>query len=449
MVVTPWGDSDSLRARRLRPGPGKARADVEQNQRWRLYGATIALVAEKGYQATTLAELCSLSGVSSRSFYGLFASKHELFLETLKAVIELAIEYAVSNEALSTGQAGGTDDDWDVQARRGFDAFIEMVVAQPATARVMLIEAYAAGPEAMAPIEAATEGFEWLTRQTAERSPERAGMPPEMVTAHTGASREIACTRLRQGREMELPGLLDEMWDLISAYRPPPEPLRSVGRAPAPGSESLEAHDHAERAIRAFAVVGAEKGYGATTIDEVVARAGMSATTFYDNFAGKEDILMAAIDSAGAQTVAAAMPPFERAADWPQGLRAAYGAVFNFLASRPALARLVMSEIYAAGPAAVERRVEAMRPFRALIARGIERAPETPRIAPELIAGGIATLVYRAIRDGGPETLPALAPLATYITLAPFLGAEKASRVANGSGRRERPLPQGANTLMT
>ena len=27
----------------------------------------------------------------------------------------------------------------------------------------MLIEAYAAGPEAMAPIEAAMEGFEWLT----------------------------------------------------------------------------------------------------------------------------------------------------------------------------------------------------------------------------------------------------------------------------------------------
>ncbi len=447
MVVTPWGDSESLRARRLRPGPGKARAQVEQNQRQRLYGATIALVAEKGYQATTLAELCSLSGVSSRSFYDLFASKHELFLETLKAVIELAVAYAVSNEALGTNRGEGPEGDWEVEARRGFDAFIEMVVAQPATARVMLIEAYAAGPEAMAPIERAMEGFEWLTRQTAERSPERAGMLPEMITAHTGASREIASARLRQGRERELPRLLDEMWDLISAFRPPPESLRSSGRAPAPGSESLDAHDHAERAIRAFAVVVAEKGYARTTVDEVVARAGMSATTFYDNFAGKEDILVAAIDSAAAQTVAAAVPPFERAADWPHGLRAAYNAVFNFLASRPALARLVMSEIYAAGPAAVERRVEAMRPFRAMIEQGLERRPETPRIAPELIAGGISTLAYRAIRDHGPESLPALTPLATYITLAPFLGAEEACRVANGSGRRERPLPQGASTL--
>jgi AcrR family transcriptional regulator len=271
-----------------------------------------------------------------------------------------------------------------------------------------------------------------------------------MVTAHIGASREIASARLRQGREQELPGLLDEMWHLISSYRPPPDPLRSVGRTPASQSESLDAHDHAERAIRAFALVVAETGYAATTVDEVVARAGMSATTFYDNFAGKEDILMAAIESAAAQTVAAAIPPFERAGDWPQGLRSAYNAVFNFFASRPALARLVMSEIYAAGPAAVERRVEAMRPFRALIERGLELAPETPRIAPELIAGGIATLAYRAIRDGGPEALPALTPLATYITLAPFIGAEEACRAANATGRRDRARPQQrANPLLT
>jgi hypothetical protein len=64
------------------------------------------------------------------------------------------------------------------------------------------------------------------------------------------------------------------------------------------------------------------------------------------------------------------------------------------------------------------------------------------------MAGGIATLAYRAIRDGGPETLPALAPLATYITLAPYLGAQEACRLANGSGRRERAVPLNANSVI-
>ena len=45
---------------------------------------------KRGTRRRPSAELCSLSGVSSRSFYDLFAGKHELFLETLKAVIELA-----------------------------------------------------------------------------------------------------------------------------------------------------------------------------------------------------------------------------------------------------------------------------------------------------------------------------------------------------------------------
>ena len=187
-------------------------------------------------------------------------------------------------------------------------------MAQPAAARMGLIEAYAAGPEALAPLERAVEGFEWLARQTLAQSPERAGMPPEMVSAHIGAMREIASTRLREGREAELPGLMDELWSLIQSYRPTAAALRLARRPPRPQSESLEAHDHAERALRAFAVVVAEKGYAATTVDEVVKRAAMSATTFYANFHGKEDALMAAIDSAGAQMVAAVVPAFRRAA---------------------------------------------------------------------------------------------------------------------------------------
>jgi hypothetical protein len=42
---------------------------------------------------------------------------------------------------------------------------------------------------------------------------------------------------------------------------------------------------------------------------------------------------------------------------------------------------------------------------------------------------------YRRIRDSGPESLPGLAPLCTYIALSPFIGPEEACRVANGDGR--------------
>jgi len=445
MVATPWGDSGALREKRLPPGPGRPREEVLANQRERLYGAMVASVAKRGYLATTVNDLVEISGVSSRTFYDLYPDKKACFLATLQAIIEAAAAYAVQSVSELDPQAparvGAPDGsgqevkDWEQQARIGFDAFAEMIALQPAAARLAFLETYAAGPEAIALIENAASGFEWLARQMLEQSPERAGMPAEMITAHIGAQQEIARTRLRRGEEAELPGLMDEIWELLLSYRPPPEPLRLTGRAPRFGAETIDAHDHAERALRAFAVVASEEGYVNTTVEAVLKRAQMSATTFYANFAGKEDATLAAIDSACSQIMAAVLPAFRRAPDWPHGVRAGFGALCNFLASRPAMAQLIAVEVYAAGSTAVERRSETLQPLEKFIGEGFERGPGAPVLATEAIAGATFTLVYKRLRDSGPASLPTLAPLLTYITLSPFIGAEEACRVANGDGR--------------
>lgn len=445
MVLTPWGDSESLRDRKLRPGPGVPREQVLSNQRERLFGAMVAAVAKRGYQATTVGDLVEISGISSRTFYDLFADKQACFLATLEAIIEAAIGYAAQSlgEAVEDPAPGGVvlpespaaGPDWEDRAKQGLDAFAEMIAAQPAAARLALVEVYAAGPAALAPIEQAITGFEWLTRQVLQQSPERADMPAEMIMALMGAQQEMARNRVREGREQELPALTRELWDELLAYRPPPQPLRLAGRPPKFQPETIDAHDHAERALRALAAVMAEEGYANTTVDAVLKRAQMSATTFYAHFDGKEDAMLAGIDSAGAQTMAAVMPAFRRAPDWPNGMRAAYGAFFNFLASRPTLANLLMVEAYGAGQAAMEHRAAVLRPLEELIAGGFELAPETPRLGAEGIAGGVYSLTYRKLREGGTETLPGLAPICTYITLSPFIGADEACRAANGDGR--------------
>jgi AcrR family transcriptional regulator len=457
MTVTPWGRSELLRDRRLPPGPGATRENVVASQRERLFGAMVASVAERGYEATRVADLVAISGVSSRTFYDLFPDKQACFLATLEAIIQAAVSYTAQTAGEGEGEratagvvlppepdAGAAS--WEERARRGFRAFAEMVARQPAAARLGLIEAYAAGPEAMVPLEQAVAGFTWLTRRMLEQSPERAEMPAEMVSAHIGAQQEIARTRLLQGREGELPQLTDELWELMMSYRPPPRPLRLSGRPPKPRPEGIDAHDHAERALGAFTAVVAEQGYAGTTVDAVLKRAQMSATTFYAHFRGKEDAMLAAIDTAGAQMVAAILPPFRRAPDWPEGIRAGFVALCSFLASRPATARLLMVEVYAAGPAAVGRRAETLRPLEALASEGYRHASGTPPIVAEAVAGAVFSLAYGRIRDSGPESLPSLAPLCTYIALSPFIGAEQACRVANGEDRGKgrtgaNPLP--------
>ena len=64
MVMTPWGDATELRTKKMRPGGGSRDARTEQSQRERLFAAMVATVAEKGYEATTVADVAELSGVS-------------------------------------------------------------------------------------------------------------------------------------------------------------------------------------------------------------------------------------------------------------------------------------------------------------------------------------------------------------------------------------------------
>lgn len=179
----------------------------------------------------------------------------------------------------------------------------------------------------------------------------------------------------------------------------------------------------------------AEHGYANTTVEMVCKLAVMSPRTFYAHFSSKDDALFAAIDSASAQLIAAIMPNFRRNADWTQGVRAAFGDFFGFLASRPTMTKLLMVEIYGAGPAALERREEALRPLQLLLAEGRARVPQVPPIAIQAIAGGVYRLTYKQIRESGPESLPYLAPICTYMTLAPFIGAEAAGEAANSDGR--------------
>src|SRR4029079_9057347 len=96
-----------------------------------------------------------------------------------------------------------------------------------------------------------------------------------------------------------------------------PEPLRPSERSPKVQPAMPDAHDHAERALRALAKVMAERGYSGATVEAVLKRAQMSATTFYANFAGKDDAMLAAIDSACSQIMAATLAAFRRGAHWP------------------------------------------------------------------------------------------------------------------------------------
>jgi AcrR family transcriptional regulator len=91
MTQNSWGQADDLRVRRLRPGYRLPRESVERNRRWRLLGSRVAVVAERGYEATTVSHVVEVSGVSRTAFYRLFANQEECFVAAVDEILEFAI----------------------------------------------------------------------------------------------------------------------------------------------------------------------------------------------------------------------------------------------------------------------------------------------------------------------------------------------------------------------
>lgn len=118
------------------------------------------------------------------------------------------------------------------------------------------------------------------------------------------------------------------------------------------------------RLLAAVAHVIGERGYAATTVADVVREAGVSRTTFYEHFAGKEACFLEAyrhgmevLDAEVGRAVAGAGD------DWRAQLRAGIRAYLGTLAADPATARTWLLEIHHAGEAALAERTAGIRRF--------------------------------------------------------------------------------------
>ncbi|HEX5762333.1 MAG TPA: TetR/AcrR family transcriptional regulator [Solirubrobacterales bacterium] len=429
---TPWGNADQLRERMLRPGPGMPRDEVARNQRERLFGAMVGAVATKGYEETTVADVLELSGVSRSAFYEHFRDKEECFLATFQGISEQAM--SLIEDELQKGDGNGS---WEGRARRALERTLTTIVNERAAAGLCFDGIYTAGEPGRKALEGVLGEFEGVAAKTIAKV-RGEELPNEMICGLVGGAQAVIQIQLRRDEDDSLPGLADDLLAWALSYQAPPIKLRLAGRRPRAGDGSpppFVAYSQAERIIRALAACAKERGYPAVTIAEIAARASISQATFYSHFTDKEDALLAALDSAAAQMLGVVMPASRRAPDWPHSVRAAIGALCAFGAAEPDLACLAAVESYAAGPLILDERDRTLEMVRALLAPGYELAPDTNPLVGDAVIGAIWGLVYNKICKDGPRSLPEVAPLASYMALAPFVGAERAAEIANGDGR--------------
>jgi AcrR family transcriptional regulator len=167
--------------------------------------------------------------------------------------------------------------------------------------------------------------------------------------------------------------------------------------------------------VEAMIEEAAKRGYPAVTISHVVERARVARRTFYEHFESKEACFLAAYDYTAEQMITPLDAAFDPVDDVLERADTYVVAVLAALAARPSLARMLVIEVGAGGPAAIGHRLEMHRRIAAAIvelnvrtrARGVDVPAVTPHRALAIV-GALVELMHAGIRDRGARRLPEL-----------------------------------------
>jgi AcrR family transcriptional regulator len=179
----------------------------------------------------------------------------------------------------------------------------------------------------------------------------------------------------------------------------------------------------------AIAELTSERGYEATKIADIVGRAGVARKTLYDNFDGKEDVFLAAFETATEDLETSVEEACRSGGDWQDGVKAGLAALLGAIAERPATARLCLIEALSATPASAARYESTLERFVGLLRRATPRDTGLPETIEETLVGGVAWILSQQMRRGEGQQAANLLPELSEFVLSPYLGVSDPNRV--------------------
>jgi AcrR family transcriptional regulator len=410
--------------RKLKPGPGLSREAVAVDQKMRLRLALADLAAESGFDAVTVRGLMRRANISTSTFYNHYDSVEGCFADIVGNTIR--------GVAIDIEQIQNVDGDAAGALRSALRFLMERLAREPQVARLVFIEAFAAGPRVLDEMSSALGELEAVLARSFALAPR-----PVVGTTHlaagliAGALGIIRRTTLA-GRAEELPALSDELTDwmlsvaheeVVAFFVPRPRPtdgtagdrLPWIGVEPA-SRESVA--DAGRRAIMATARIAATTGMSGLTSARIRKDAGLSRREFERHFAGVEDCFLGAIESVAATAGETAMGTAADTGSWERWTYRAITTLCSIAAGEPDLARLVLLDFTAPGRAGLIRREEVVG--RVASHLRLQAPPETR--PPELGVTASVCAVWRIAETEAAarrtSQLVRIAPVLAFMVLA-------------------------------
>lgn len=399
----------------------------------------VELVAEHGYNAVAVAALTKRAHVSKRDFYKHFASKEECFLA--------AYDLIVSNTLHGILAASEGEDEWRERLRLGLLAFAGQVARHPETARLALVEVFAAGAGAVERMLRTNRLFEMLLAKNVALADGSPGLPPLVVKGIVAGCARVARARLLSGHPRQLVFDGDELMEwALSFCDEDVVRLRGLGAAGPPLAvaaaemplRTMPLGDERALILAATAKLASKEGYPALTVPRIRTLAGVSKRSFDAHFDGAADCFLATLTLLSGRTLAAAEPFYLTADDWASGVHRMIARLCRHLAGDTAFAGLAFLEVFSPGPEAIRWRSEMIAKLAAMLRREAPPAQRPTVFEAEASIGAMWGVVHHFVATGRGAQLPAAAPVLSYLALAPALGGAAAvdAIVAEADGDR-------------
>jgi AcrR family transcriptional regulator len=188
---------------------GLPREFIAQNQRERIVTALVDTVAERGYNATTVAHITKAASVSRRTFYEHFADKEACFLA--------AYDMVADHIRASMRAAAESFEEWPQQVRAALATMLRFLAGEPELARLVMIEPVAAGGEIAARHRASMQGLVEILKAG---RPEHGGtrpLPEATEETLVGGIVSLIVREISAGRGDRLEELLPDLVELTLA----------------------------------------------------------------------------------------------------------------------------------------------------------------------------------------------------------------------------------------
>ncbi len=177
---------------------------------------------------------------------------------------------------------------------------------------------------------------------------------------------------------------------------------------------------HFGRLLDGMAAAINEKGFAETTIADIARHAKVSKRTFYENFATKQDCLLALYVAASERALARITNSIDSTLDLDAQFSKTAKAFFSPMQESPSQFRTLLVEILAAGSPGLKVRREVHRRYAGLLrelvssarTKGNERYVLSPLMALAVVSG-LYELLLEAVEEERPEKLAELAQSAT------------------------------------